>query len=278
MSCVLFPAVLRTSRSFPVRLLHVLAFGKLTLIGIHLILPVSRCESVRIASTLPTFYPMMHLRSRLPTRCLPSRILRRTFWLWAFHTLTVVNALLLIVLPFSPSNYEPFYRTVLSRQLFPCLPLFLDSPVFPIYPYPHQLHPALKVFIFIYSVFPCPLFLLLYHLFYFISRYSISLPSLSQFYSKYILRVPSSPLLLLASFTSSPHQFTVLLHTINFFPIALPAAVLTNCSHPSIILALALSLYLCVILYCTCYFQQLGKLLCMFGHSILELFPFFVCF
>ena len=68
---------------------------------------------------------------------------------------------------------------------------------------------------------------------------SILLPSCRSF-ARYTYCVCLSTLT--ASCNSSSHHFGVLLHTTNCFPATLLAVVLTNCCHPSIVLAPGLSL------------------------------------
>ena len=95
-------------------------------------------------------------------------------------------------------------------------------------------------------LFPYPFLLLLYRLLQFRSGYSIFLPSCRRTVV-YLAGAFLLTLLLIVSFDSSPHHFTALLHTINFFPIALLAVVLTNFSHsfyhPSSCISLCISFY-----------------------------------
>lgn len=91
---------------------------------------------------------------------------------------------------------------------------------------------------------------------------------------------------LIASFTSSSHHFTPLLHTmdINFLQNRLLFAFFTNSCHPSIALALSIPLHTVspsTITSDTYAPQTIGKLLFSFGHLYLErslfLSPFLLC-
>ena len=119
------------------------------------------------------------------------------------------------------------------------MPLVLVCPV-SLYPYPQLLHPALRVSIRLIQYVSktlssyLPSFLL--------SFWLEHVPPILSYFTRCISCVCLSPYSNSSS-TSSSHHLTALLHTIDLFPNTVLAAVLTSCSHPSIILSPASSLH-----------------------------------
>ena len=136
--------------------------------------------------------------------------------------------------------YQPFYRFALFLSLFPCLPplrvwlvslLSLPTCFIPLSKYSFD------------TSFHIPFFSTISFSFFVLLLY-VACSSSPAVVLLDVHLACASLLALVASFVSSSHRFTALLHTINFFPSALLAVLLTNCSHPSIILTPALSIFL----------------------------------
>lgn len=168
----------------------------------------------------------------------------------------------------------PFQLPIISPFCVRCvaLPVSASLPGVHVIPTHSCFMPISKFSFFTNYRYVFPYSLLRCHTFRFISSDRISLPSCS-ISIDVCLRV--SLLALIASFTSSSHRFTALLHTVNIFHMTLLAVFLTNCSHPSTILGSALSLSISFILVTMHTLSNSSRIDLPSGHLFLGLLLLF---